>query len=355
MITHYLKSVYGKQIISLILVFAFSQSVLSQKISIEGSIYDAEDNSTLIGATIQEQGTSNATTTNIDGKFSIMLNSDTSTLHISYVGYTPKSIKIDGKKHLEIALNKDILKLPIITISAQIGTNRKTPIAISTINSSQIEENLGTREFPEILNGTPSVHANKQGGGWGDSEIWMRGFDNTNIAVMINGIPVNEAEDGDLYWSNWAGLSDIAMAIQTQRGIGSGMLSNPSIGGTINIITKGFEPQKGSSAEYAVGADGYNKVLFSTSSGLMDNGWCFNILGSKTWGNGYIQGGDFESYTYYINMSKSITENQLLYINFFGCSQEHYQRSAALSIAEWKRVKFLYSGNCTVAQNRVHL
>jgi hypothetical protein len=346
MITYYSKSNHVKKIITVfVLVISLSQSSLSQKISIEGIIRDSKDNSTLIGANIIEQGTANSTISDINGKFSIILESDTSTLNISYLGYNSKIVKVNSNRYIEITLERNIFDLPIITISAQMGMDRKTPIAISTVKSDQIEEKLGTQEFPEILKITPGVHANKQGGGWGDSEIWMRGFDNTNIAVMINGIPVNEAEDGDLYWSNWAGLSDIAMAIQTQRGIGSGMLSNPSIGGTINIITKGFEPQKGSSAEYAVGADGYNKVLFSTSSGLMDNGWCFNILGSKTWGNGYIQGGDFESYTYYINMSKSINENLLLNINFFGCSQEHYQRSAALSIAEWKRVKFLYSGN----------
>lgn len=327
------------------LLITLSQVGLSQKISIEGIIRDSKDNSTLIGANIREQGKANATITDINGKFSIMLESDTSTLNISYIGYTSKTMKVNGKRYIEVMLERNTLNLPIITISAQMGVDRKTPIAITTVKSDQIEEKLGTQEFPEILKGTPGVHANKQGGGWGDSEIWMRGFDNTNIAVMINGIPVNEAEDGDLYWSNWTGLSEIAMAMQTQRGIGSGMVSNPSVGGTINIITKGSESKKGSLAEYMVGADGYNKILFSTSSGLMKNGWSFNIQGSKTWGNGYIQGGDFESYSYYVNVSKVINDNQNLNINFFGSPQKHYQRSSALSIAEWERVKFLYSGN----------
>ena len=99
MIINYFKSTYGKQIVvSLILLIVFSENVMSQKNGIEGVIRDAEDNSTLIGATIREHGTSNATTTDIDGKFSMALKSDTSTLIISYVGYTPKLINIDGKK-----------------------------------------------------------------------------------------------------------------------------------------------------------------------------------------------------------------------------------------------------------------
>lgn len=53
---------------------------------------------------------------------------------------------------------------------------------------------MGTQEFPEILKATPGVHANKEGGGYGDSEIYMRGFDNTNTATVINGVPVNDME-----------------------------------------------------------------------------------------------------------------------------------------------------------------
>ena len=82
------------------------------------------------------------------------------------------------------------------------------------------KERLGNGEFVEALSYTPGVHPNRQGGGWGDSEIFMRGFDNANVAVMINGIPVNDMEYGTVYWSNWAGLSEVTSSIQVQRGIG---------------------------------------------------------------------------------------------------------------------------------------
>ena len=69
----------------------------------------------------------------------------------------------------------------------------------------------------------------------------MRGFDNTNVSTMINGVPMNDMEGGTVYWSNWQGLSDVTSVMQTQRGMGASKVSGPSVGGTINIITRGID------------------------------------------------------------------------------------------------------------------
>ena len=55
------------------------------------------------------------------------------------------------------------------------------------LGHEEIQEKLGSQEFPEILSNTPSIYATKQGGGFGDARINIRGFDTQNSAVMING------------------------------------------------------------------------------------------------------------------------------------------------------------------------
>ena len=213
---------------------------------------------------------------------------------------------------------------------------RKTPVAVSSVPLSFIEEKIGTQEFPEILKSTPGVHANKEGGGYGDSEIYMRGFDNTNIAVMVNGVPMNDMENQNVYWSNWAGLTDVTRTMQTQRGLGASKVSAPSVGGTINIITKSLEAKKGGSIYYGMGNDNMNKVMFTVSTGMSKSGWAMTLLGSKTWGNGYAQGTDFTGYTYFLNISKRLNDNHQLSFTAFGAPQEHYQRKGALTLADWK-------------------
>ena len=229
-----------------------------------------------------------------------------------------------------------------VTVTGQIAVQRKTPIAVSQVTALEIEERIGSGEFVEVLKNTPGVHANSNGGSWGDSEIWMRGFDNTNIAMMINGVPMNGMENGKVYWSNWQGLSDVTSVMQTQRGLGASKMSAPSVGGTINIVTKGLDAKKGGSFSYSMGDNGYNKVAFSVSTGLMKNGWAITVMGSRTWGDGYIQGTSFEGYNYFANISKRINENHQLSLTGFGAPQEHYQRSgkySALTMAEWNNVR----------------
>lgn len=132
----------------------------------------------------------------------------------------------------------------VLTGVADIAKDRKTPVAVSTIKEAQIVEKLGNQEFPEILNTTPSVYATKGGGGFGDSKLNIRGFNQNNIAVMVNGMPVNDMEGGSVYWSNWAGLSDVTSAMQVQRGLGSSKLAIASVGGTVNILTRAADKNK---------------------------------------------------------------------------------------------------------------
>lgn len=157
---------------------------------------------------------------------------------------------------LTMEIESEILADVVVTQS--IARTRETPVAISQINASDIEYKLGTQEFPEVLKTTPGVWTTKDGGGFGDAKTNMRGFQSANVAVLINGLPINDMEWGGVYWSNWAGLSDVASNIQTQRGLGAAIISAPSVGGTINITTQSLDAKKGGSVWYGM-ASGSNR------------------------------------------------------------------------------------------------
>lgn len=311
-------------------VTAVAQSTL------RGKVVDAENNEPLIGATVTVNGVKVAT--DIDGAFTVKGVKGTAEITVDYIGYKSKSMKTNASKGdiATISLKPDGRMLDDVVVTSQVAVARKTPVAVSSVPLSFIEEKIGTQEFPEILKSTPGVHANKEGGGYGDSEIYMRGFDNTNIAVMVNGVPMNDMENQNVYWSNWAGLTDVTRTMQTQRGLGASKVSAPSVGGTINIITKSLEAKKGGSIYYGMGNDNMNKVMFTVSTGMSKSGWAMTLLGSKTWGNGYAQGTDFTGYTYFLNISKRLNDNHQLSFTAFGAPQEHYQRKGALTLADWK-------------------
>ncbi len=311
---------------------------------VKGKVVDAENNEPLIGATVSVNGTSLGTVTDIEGNFTLKVTTAKGVIECKYLGYQDQKIKITHKGNVDlgiISLTLDSKTLGDVVVTSSIAVARKTPVAVTTLAPEFIEEKLGSQEFPEILKSTPGVYATKSGGGYGDSKINMRGFKSANIAVMVNGVPMNDMEWGGVYWSNWAGLSDVTRSMQTQRGLGASKVSAPSVGGSINIITRSIDQKKGGSFSYSLGNDGYNKMLFHVSTGMSKTGWAFTVLGGKTWGDGYIQGTDFEAYNYFINISKRINDNHQLSFTAFGSPQWHNQRNSGdgLTIQGWQDVK----------------
>ena len=184
-------------------------------------------------------------------------------------------------------------------------------MAVSTIKASVIAEKLGNQEFPEILNNTPSAYATKAGGGFGDSRVNIRGFNQNNIAVLINGVPVNDMENSSVYWSNWAGLSDVTSAMQVQRGLGSSKLAISSVGGTINVVTKSADQKQGGNIGVTIGNNDYLKAQYSYNTGKMKNGLSASVLFSSTTGNGYVDGTKFEGYNYFVGLGYEINKNTI--------------------------------------------
>ena len=335
-----------KIILGMLCLAAMTIHAQAQKVN--GSVSDAKTMETLIGVSVLEVGTTNGVVTDLDGNFTLTV-SQGQRIQLSYVGYKTLELTVTSTELGMIRLEPEAIVLEDVTITGQMARTQVTPVAVSQVTAFEIEERLAGQEFPEVLKNTPGVHANGQGGGWGDSEIWMRGFDNTNVATMINGVPMNDMEGGTVYWSNWQGLSDVTSVMQTQRGMGASKLSSPSVGGTINIVTRGIDAKKGGVLSYALGNNGYNKVAFSVSTGLLKNGWAITVMGSRTWGDGYIQGTGFCGYSYFANISKRINESHQLSLTGFGAPQWHWTRpsgsSGALTLAEWNRVaQYMPSG-----------
>ncbi|MDE6291739.1 MAG: TonB-dependent receptor, partial [Muribaculaceae bacterium] len=128
--------------------------------------------------------------------------------------------------------------------------------------------------------------------------------------------------------------------MQVQRGLGATMISTPSIGGTINMITKGLDAKKGGTAWYGLGNDNAMNYGISFSTGLMDNGWAITFLGARKTGDGYVQGTNYEAYNYFLNVSKRLNDNHQLSLTVTGAPQTHYKRNSSdgLTIQGWQDV-----------------
>ena len=326
-----MKKMFVMIVALLVSTIAFAQGTIS------GSVTDGSTGDPLPGASVLVKGTTNGVTADFDGNFTITANSG-DVLVVSYLGF--QALEVAAKNGMAVELAPSTTQLEEIVLSSgviDLAQVRKTPVAVSTIQASEIALKVGNMEFPEVMNKTPGVYATKQGGGYGDSRISLRGFDQRNTSFLINGQPVNDMENGWVYWSNWQGLTDVASGIQIQRGLGASKLAVPSVGGTISIFTKTADKEQGGSVAQMFGNDGYTKTSASYNTGKNDKGWASSFLLSRWAGDGYAYGTSGEGTTYFFAVGYAPEGSKhSLNLSVLGASQWHHQRSAWVSIRDYQ-------------------
>ena len=222
--------------------FLMLSSFMYGQSTITGKVVD-ETNNTLANATVKLKGSNNSVTTTEDGSFTITSKEKEGSIVVSFIGFETKEISFNDTQNVgTIFLTSTSNAIEEVVVVGKgvvdLVKDRKTPVAVSTIKAAEIQAKIGSTDITQALVNTPSVYVAGQAGGFGDSRITVRGFQQDNTAFLLNGQPINGMEDGKMYWSNWSGMADIANAIQIQRGLGSSKLAISSVGGTVNFVTK---------------------------------------------------------------------------------------------------------------------
>ncbi len=299
---------------------------------IRGIVKDVITGETVVGASVMV-AEGKVAITDINGNYSIIVDSGSYTVSVSYVGFEPQKIRIKvSSKPVVVNFSLQTKTLNEVEVVADVAKIRETPVAFSTISAKQIQEELSSRDLPMLLNSTPGVYATEQGGGSGDARVTIRGFDQRNVAVLIDGVPVNDMENGQVYWSNWEGLGDVTRNVQVQRGLGASKLAIASVGGTMNIITKGIDSKKEISIKQEVMSDLIYKTSLGFNTGQLKGGW--GVTGAFTFkkGNGYVDQTWDEAYSYFLKAQKRIGKH-LISLSGSGAPQKHGQRATQLPIA----------------------
>ncbi|MDF1571258.1 MAG: TonB-dependent receptor [Bacteroidales bacterium] len=326
--------------IMMLMALVFATSTNAQ-LTVTGRVQDLQAGVTLPGASIIEDGTENGTITNADGSFSLRTLASSGNIRVSYVGYETVIVEFSSGSPdlglIEMSASLELGEVVIVSGVVDVAKIRETPVAVSSIGPAEIALKVGNQEFPEIMNTTPGVYATKQAGGYGDSRISLRGFDQRNTSFLINGQPVNDMENGWVYWSNWKGLTDVASGIQIQRGLGASRLAVPSVGGTVSIFTKAAKKEKGGLVSQTIGNDGYLKTSLAYNTGRGESGWAASVLASRWQGNGYAYGTSGQGWTYFAAVGyEPEGSKHAMNLSILGAGQWHHQRSSWISIRDYQ-------------------
>jgi len=238
-----------------------------------------------------------------------------------------------------------VFEIDQTVISAGRTDVNRSPLRLTDISQEQIRIEAPGRTFPELIRNVPGVYASSETGSYGDAKLNIRGFKQENISVLLNGIPISGLTSGSMYWNNWMGLSDATASIQIQKGIGNSMLSDNSVGGTVNIITT--TPSEHSVADIGYCHTGYGseKASINITSGQLRHGWAFSLMGSYAWGTSYAECTGISSWSYLAVATKRFNSSHSLNFTALGSPETHEQRSSRLSYDEIAKYGTSYSKN----------
>jgi outer membrane cobalamin receptor len=302
-----------------VIFFTLPLMLWAQTMMVTGTVKDAGTGKVLVGANVVVERTSMGAATDASGSFTINNVPAESKVTASMIGYGSQTLSAGAQ--LEFSLAREALDMTALEVLSS-RSAASAPVAYTNIKKADMELRLGSRDLPLMLNTIPSVFATGQGGGAGDVRINIRGFDQRNFAVMINGVPVNDIENGWVYWSNWDGVGDATSSIQVQRGMSAVNLAVPSIGGTVNIVTDPAALEFGAKFKQEIGSYGFMKSTASFNSGKVGNHAFSGALVKKT-GEGYYKGTFTDAYAFYFASSMQLNDNNKFELYAVGAPQRH--------------------------------
>lgn len=351
------------KIIFILCLFLFEINIIiSQELesgNLKGRVI-SEDEETLIGANVKlvkiDNNKSYGSIVNVNGDFFIdNLEVGKFMIYITYISYDNFSemIVIEKNKTLtrEFILTGSSIRSKTVEVFADRAKFRETPVAFSEISKQEIDMKLGGEDIPLILNSAPGVHSTRDGNGFGASRVSIRGFKERNLSVVINGVPVNDMENGSIYWSNWLGIGDVTSSKQVQRGLGATKLSNPSVGGTMNIITDAASRKAGVTVknqyrfydnslsnhslnnpftgEEIYSRDFSDRVFNSriiANTGLIDK-LAITMAVDRSFGEGIVDATWLNAQSYYLGVSYDVSDKHFVDFYMYGAPQRGGRKS----------------------------
>ncbi len=312
-----------KRLLILFTLVVLPLALLAQAQSISGVVLDESTHQPLIGANVFLEGTRWGTTTDEDGVF--ILNDVPAgeyVLVVEFLGYqtyrSTLSVQSGGTYRVEIFLKPVALPGEEVLVQSIQAVERKTPVVFTNLDESYIREVHTVEDIPMMLTEIPNVYAySDAGNGTGYSYLKVRGFDQKRIGVMINGIPLNDPEDHQVYWVDMPDFAESLEEIQFQRGVGSSLYGISAFGGSLNMRTSTFTDLQAPEAYVNTGSYNTRRYGLKFTIPLVANRYYAHVRFSRILSDGFRERSGTRQWAVYTSLAR-VTRKSFTQLNIYG-------------------------------------
>lgn len=271
--------------------------------SVSGTVQNAENQETLVGANIRVLNSYQATSTDQNGEFQLNRLKEGAKLKISFIGYESDTLDVSEAKNgmLKISLQPKAYQTEEVIISST-RLDENAPGTVTNVSKEEIEKNNLGQDLPYLLQQTPSlVTTSDAGAGVGYTGLRIRGSDASRINVTVNGIPLNDAESHGVFWVNMPDLASSMESIQIQRGVGTSTNGAAAFGASMNLQTTGMNEKAYGEIDNSFGSFNTRKHTVKLGSGLVNDKYVFEGRLSRINSDGYIDRASSDLKSYYLS------------------------------------------------------
>ncbi|MCK5051206.1 MAG: TonB-dependent receptor [Candidatus Cloacimonetes bacterium] len=283
-----------------------------------GKITDSQTGEPIDRVSVYVESINLSATSNADGQYMMnFIKPAIFKIVFERIGYEKRVVEHNpfDTSVLNMQLTKKPQNISGLKVSATKAKDRETPVTFTNLAQEQVLQNNFGQEIPMLLEDVPGVYAYSDAGGLvGNAYLKIRGFDQKRIGVMINGIPLNDPEDHNVYWVNMPDLAESTSDIQFQRGVGSSLYGISTFGGSLNMQTSTFV--KENKTEFFSVFGSYNTYKVGIKTAQKFGKYSTNIRFSKIASDGYRDNSASELWSVFTNLSR-MGERSITELNFY--------------------------------------
>lgn len=236
-----------------------SLTAWAQERTVSGKVTSAEDGSAVPGVNVLEKGTSNGTTTDMDGNFKISVSSESSVLSFSFIGYTTQEVTVGNQTMINIAFQSDITTLSEVVVVGY-GQQEKRDVTGVVAEVKSINFNKGAIVAPDqlIAGKIAGVQITPNSGEPGTGgTVRIRGGTSINASndplYVIDGVPLDiTGVPGARNPLNFINPNDIETFTVLKDASAAAIYGSRAANGVVMITTK-----RGKAGEVKVTYDGF--------------------------------------------------------------------------------------------------
>lgn len=214
---------------------------------------------------------------------------------------------------------KPIRKINADSLSLLVSKEEVNDMPVIALNENERSES-NIAYIPSVLYANRDVFMSVAGFHFSVTRFRMRGYEADLFNTQINGLPMNNLDDGNTQWSLWTGLNDVTRNAQMIVTLRPADQSFGSIGNTVHLDMRASKQWAQTQYSYSFANRSYaHRLMYSKATPFTKKRWAFSFSGSiRVAAMGYMPGTYYKGGSYFVGADKKWNDAHLLSVILFG-------------------------------------